>query len=66
MTAPVPGIPGPSETLPGPNETLPGTSDGSVPATVWFSEYGLEQTRPFRALKVWMQLRHLGRDGTGG
>ncbi len=30
---------------------------------VWFSEYGLEQTRPFRALKVWMQLRHLGRDG---
>ena len=21
---------------------------------VWFSEYGLEQTRPFRALKVWM------------
>jgi len=30
---------------------------------VWFSEYGLEQARPFRALKVWMQLRHLGRDG---
>jgi glutamate/tyrosine decarboxylase-like PLP-dependent enzyme len=30
---------------------------------VWFSEYGLEQTRPFRALKIWMQLRHLGRDG---
>jgi glutamate/tyrosine decarboxylase-like PLP-dependent enzyme len=30
---------------------------------VWFSEYGLEQTRPFRALKVWMQLQHLGRDG---
>jgi glutamate/tyrosine decarboxylase-like PLP-dependent enzyme len=30
---------------------------------VWLSEYGLEQTRPFRALKVWMQLRHLGRDG---
>jgi aromatic-L-amino-acid decarboxylase len=30
---------------------------------VWFSEYGLEQTRPFRALKVWMQLRHLGRSG---
>ncbi len=27
----------------------------------WFSEFGLEQTRPFRALKVWMQLRHLGR-----
>ncbi len=29
----------------------------------WLSEYGLEQTRPFRALKVWMQLRHLGVDG---
>lgn len=30
---------------------------------VWFSEYGLEQTRPFRALKLWAQLRHLGADG---
>ena len=30
---------------------------------VWFPVYGLEQTRPFRALKVWMQLRHLGQDG---
>lgn len=29
----------------------------------WFAEYGLEQTRPFRALKVWFQLRHLGRAG---
>jgi aromatic-L-amino-acid/L-tryptophan decarboxylase len=29
----------------------------------WFSEYGLEQTRPFRALKVWMTMRHLGRAG---
>ena len=29
----------------------------------WFAEYGLEQTRPFRALKVWLQLRHLGRSG---
>lgn len=27
---------------------------------VWFSEYGFEQTRPFRALKVWMLLKHLG------
>ena len=25
--------------------------------------YGLQQTRPFRALKVWMTLRHLGHDG---
>ncbi|NUR74505.1 MAG: aminotransferase class V-fold PLP-dependent enzyme [Hamadaea sp.] len=29
----------------------------------WFSEFGFEQTRPFRALKVWAQLRHLGLDG---
>jgi aromatic-L-amino-acid/L-tryptophan decarboxylase len=29
----------------------------------WFAEYGPEQTRPFRALKVWFQLRHLGRAG---
>lgn len=29
----------------------------------WLSEYGPEQTRSFRALKVWMQLRHLGVDG---
>jgi glutamate/tyrosine decarboxylase-like PLP-dependent enzyme len=29
----------------------------------WFAEYGLEQTRPFRALKVWFQLRHLGQAG---
>jgi aromatic-L-amino-acid decarboxylase len=36
---------------------------GDVDEPVWFSEYGLEQTRPFRALKVWMQLRHLGRRG---
>jgi aromatic-L-amino-acid/L-tryptophan decarboxylase len=36
---------------------------GDPDEPVWFSEYGLEQTRPFRALKVWMQLRHLGQDG---
>jgi glutamate/tyrosine decarboxylase-like PLP-dependent enzyme len=29
----------------------------------WLSEYGAEQTRPFRGLKVWMALRHLGVDG---
>jgi len=29
----------------------------------WFSEYGLEQTRPFRALKIWMALQHHGRAG---
>lgn len=29
----------------------------------WFSEYGMEQTRPFRALKVWMALRYFGLEG---
>jgi len=36
---------------------------GGVGGPVWFSEYGFDQTRPFRALKVWMLLRHLGLDG---
>ena len=29
----------------------------------WFSEYGFQQTRGFRALKVWMALRFHGVDG---
>jgi aromatic-L-amino-acid/L-tryptophan decarboxylase len=29
----------------------------------WFSEFGAEQTRPFRALKVWVALRRHGRAG---
>ncbi|NRQ33535.1 aminotransferase class V-fold PLP-dependent enzyme [Nonomuraea sp. NN258] len=29
----------------------------------WFAEYGPEQTRPFRALKTWATLSHLGREG---
>ena len=29
----------------------------------WLSEYGLEQTRAFRALKLWMALAYHGRDG---
>ena len=29
----------------------------------WLSEYGSEQTRPFRALKVWMTLKQLGLGG---
>jgi aromatic-L-amino-acid decarboxylase len=29
----------------------------------WFSEYGLEQTRSFRALKIWMALLYHGRSG---
>jgi glutamate/tyrosine decarboxylase-like PLP-dependent enzyme len=31
-----------------------------VSGPVWFSEYGFDQTRPFRALKVWLLLKHLG------
>jgi glutamate/tyrosine decarboxylase-like PLP-dependent enzyme len=30
---------------------------------VWFSEYGIQQTRGFRALKVWMTLREEGVEG---
>jgi aromatic-L-amino-acid/L-tryptophan decarboxylase len=29
----------------------------------WISEYGPEQTRPFRALRVWASLKATGRDG---
>jgi glutamate/tyrosine decarboxylase-like PLP-dependent enzyme len=29
----------------------------------WLAEYGPEQTRPFRALRVWATMAHLGRDG---
>ena len=29
----------------------------------WFSEYGMEQTRPFRSLKVWATIAHRGRQG---
>jgi glutamate/tyrosine decarboxylase-like PLP-dependent enzyme len=36
------------------------TPDGEAP---WFSEYGFEQTRPFRALKIWMAMLHIGLDG---
>src|SRR4029453_7795854 len=31
-----------------------------VGGPVWFSEYGFDQPRPFRALKVWLMLKHLG------
>lgn len=34
-----------------------------VGGPVWFSEYGFDQTRPFRALKVWLMLKHLGLQG---
>jgi aromatic-L-amino-acid/L-tryptophan decarboxylase len=38
-------------------------TDGSltgVGGAPWFSEYGFQQTRGFRALKVWMSLQHHG------
>ncbi|MGV9267500.1 pyridoxal phosphate-dependent decarboxylase family protein [Kitasatospora sp. NPDC003701] len=37
--------------------------DEAAGALGWFSEYGTEQTRPFRALKVWATITHRGRDG---
>jgi glutamate/tyrosine decarboxylase-like PLP-dependent enzyme len=37
--------------------------DDGADALGWFSEYGPEQTRPFRALRVWATIAHLGRDG---
>jgi glutamate/tyrosine decarboxylase-like PLP-dependent enzyme len=40
-------------------------SGGDPDEPVWFSEFGLEQTRPFRALKVWITLKHLGRRRLG-
>ncbi len=34
-----------------------------VQGPTWFSEYSIEQTRPFRALKTWASLRYFGLDG---
>lgn len=38
------------------------TTEG-VGGPPWFSEYGFQQTRSFRALKVWMALRYRGIEG---
>jgi glutamate/tyrosine decarboxylase-like PLP-dependent enzyme len=40
--------------------TEEGRGFGGLP---WYSEYGFQQTRGFRALKLWMVLAHLGREG---
>ena len=40
--------------------TEEGRGIGGLP---WYSEYGFQQTRGFRALKLWMTLQHVGRDG---
>ena len=37
--------------------------EAGVQGPPWFSEFGLEQTRPFRALPLWFALQHLGLDG---
>jgi glutamate/tyrosine decarboxylase-like PLP-dependent enzyme len=38
-------------------------SAGDVYGLPWFSEYGFQQTRGFRALKVWMTLQQFGLSG---
>ncbi len=40
--------------------TEPDRGFGGLP---WYSEFGVQQTRGFRALKLWMTFQHLGRDG---
>jgi glutamate/tyrosine decarboxylase-like PLP-dependent enzyme len=40
--------------------TEPGKGIGNLP---WFSEYGFQQTRGFRALKLWVTLVHAGTSG---
>lgn len=32
-------------------------------ALPWFSEFGIQQSRGFRALKLWLTLKHIGVDG---
>ena len=38
-------------------------SSPEITGPPWFSEFGIQQTRGFRALKVWMTLLHHGLDG---
>lgn len=40
--------------------TEEGKGFGGLP---WFSKYGFQQTRGFRALKLWMVIEHAGRSG---
>jgi glutamate/tyrosine decarboxylase-like PLP-dependent enzyme len=37
--------------------------EAGVQGPPWFSEFGVQQTRGFRALKVWMAMKHHGLDG---
>jgi glutamate/tyrosine decarboxylase-like PLP-dependent enzyme len=41
-------------------QTQPGRGFGGLP---WYSEYGFQQTRGFRALKLWFVLQSAGRSG---
>ena len=38
-------------------------NEQGVQGPPWFSEFGIEQSRPFRALKVWAALRYFGVEG---
>ena len=40
--------------------TEPGKGIGNLP---WFAEYGIQQTRGFRALKLWVTLANAGKSG---
>ena len=40
--------------------TEPGKGIGGLP---WYSEYGFQQSRGFRALKLWITLQHAGKAG---
>ncbi len=40
-------------------------SSNAVMGLPWFSEYGFQQTRGFRALKVWMTIKQFGLAGHG-
>lgn len=41
-------------------QTEEGKGFGGLP---WYAEYGFQQTRGFRALKLWMTMQHAGRAG---
>jgi len=45
------------------NEHADDDSDAGGGGLGWFSEYGIEQTRPFRALPVWASIAARGRAG---
>jgi aromatic-L-amino-acid decarboxylase len=46
-------------------EYLARAERGTASGAPWFADYGLELSREFRALKVWVTLRHYGLDRLG-